>query len=157
MLSTSVGKRIELSIFVKPVKDDKSAISLTIYTVSLDKNPAYHQEGICKDDKLWKIYIGFTLLKLFFLICVLIVQKSKHITLRNVRERTLYKAKNEFEKSRSGEHRSSLQLYFVYGLPNLSASFFSCSACSFNSLARSNASACFLLRYSKSITESVRI
>ena len=57
LLSTSVGKRIELSIFVKPVKDDKSAISLTIYTVSLDKNPAYHQEGICKDDKLYKTII----------------------------------------------------------------------------------------------------
>ena len=57
LLSTSVGIRIELSIFVKPVKDDKSAISLTIYTVSLDKNPAYHQEGICKDDKLYKTII----------------------------------------------------------------------------------------------------
>lgn len=44
----------------------------------------------------------------------------------------------------------------LYGLPNLSASFLNCSACSLSNLARSNASACFLLRYSKSITESVR-
>ncbi len=52
---------------------------------------------------------------------------------------------------------SSLRLYFVYCLSSLSASFLSCSACSLSNLARSNASVCFLLRYSKSITESVRI
>ena len=43
-----------------------------------------------------------------------------------------------------------------YGLPNLPASSFSRSACSFSNLALSNASACFLLRYSKSITVSVK-
>ena len=52
---------------------------------------------------------------------------------------------------------SAPALLLVYGLPNLSASSLNCSACSFNSLARSNASACFLLRYSKPFTESVRL
>ena len=60
-------------------------------------------------------------------------------------------------KSRNGECTSSVPTFPVYGLPNLSASFFSCSACSFNSLARSSASACFWMRYSKSITESVKL
>lgn len=57
LLSTSVGKRIELSLFVKPIDDNKSTISLTIYTVTLDKNSAYHQEGICKDESLYQAII----------------------------------------------------------------------------------------------------
>ena len=61
-------------------------------------------------------------------------------------------------KSRNDECASSIvPAFFVYGFISLSASFFSCSACSFNNLARSSASACFWLRYSKSITESVRL
>ena len=74
-----------------------------------------------------------------------------------VRERTLYEEKEVNLKSRNGECASSIPAFPVYGLPSLSASFFSCSACSFNSLARSSASACFWMRYSKSITESVRL
>lgn len=77
-------------------------------------------------------------------------------TLRKFEKEHCTKKKNEFEKP-DGEHSSSFRLYFAYGLPNLSASFLNCSACSLSSLARSNVSACFLLRYSKSITESVRI
>lgn len=46
---------------------------------------------------------------------------------------------------------------YAYGLLSLSTSFLNCSACSLSSLARSSASACFWLRYSKSITESVRL
>ena len=49
---TSVGKRIELSLFVKDMDHSISSISLTIYTTTLDKNPAYNQEGICKDERL---------------------------------------------------------------------------------------------------------
>ena len=69
------------------------------------------------------------------------------------RKNTARRKRSEL-KSRSG---SASALLLVYDLPSLSASSFSCSACSFNSLARSNASACFLLRYSKPFTESVRL
>ena len=69
------------------------------------------------------------------------------------RKNTAQRKRSEL-KSRGG---SAPALLLVYGLPNLSASSLNCSACSFNSLARSNASACFLLRYSKPFTESVRL
>ena len=69
------------------------------------------------------------------------------------RKNTARRKRSELE-SRGG---SAPALLLFYGLPNLSASSFSCSACSFNSLARSNASACFLLRYSKPFTELVRL
>ena len=71
-----------------------------------------------------------------------------------VRERTQHEEKEVNLKAR-GRFCSGFAL--VYGLPNLSASSFSRSACLFNSLARSNASACFLMRYSKPFTESVRL
>ncbi len=69
------------------------------------------------------------------------------------RKNTARRKRSEL-KSRGGSTPASL---LFYGLPNLSAFFLSCSACSFNSLARYNASACFLLRYSKPFTESVRL
>ena len=50
-----------------------------------------------------------------------------------------------------------LRLSASYGFPNLSACSFSCLACSPSNLALSSASACFRLRYSKSITVSVRL
>ena len=74
-------------------------------------------------------------------------------TLHQSRKNTARRKRSEL-KSRGGSAPASL---WVYGLPSLSASSLSCSACSFNSLARSNASACFLLRYSKPFTESVRL
>lgn len=57
LLSTSIGKRIELSIFVSPVDDAQSSLSLSIYCISLDKNPAFHQEGMCKDEKIYQSLI----------------------------------------------------------------------------------------------------
>ena len=74
-----------------------------------------------------------------------------------IKERFSSVTLRKFEKDKP-EHRviACLLRLLVYGLPNLPASSFSRSACSFSNLALSNASACFLLRYSKSITVSVK-
>ena len=53
LFSAFIGKRMELSIFVKPIDESKSSISLTIYTTALSRNPEFREEGICKDDALF--------------------------------------------------------------------------------------------------------
>lgn len=57
LFSASIGKRLELSIFVKPIDENKSSISLTIYTTVLSKNPDFRKEGICKDNALYSSII----------------------------------------------------------------------------------------------------
>lgn len=81
-----------------------------------------------------------------------IKERFNAVMLRNF-ENSLGKEVRQIGRS-SGYHLLRLSLF--YGFPNLSASFFNCLACSSNSLARSNASACLRLRYSKSVTVSVR-
>ena len=101
----------------------------------LDESSPY--SFVAKEEKEGKKVIGWTLFPVFF----------------EDREDPARRKRSEL-KSRGGSAPASL---LFYGLPNLSAFSLSCSACSFNSLARSNASACFLLRYSKPFTESVRL
>lgn len=57
LFSAYIGKRLELSIFVKPIGENKSSVSLTIYTTVLSRNPEFRKEGICKDDALYSSII----------------------------------------------------------------------------------------------------
>lgn len=57
LLSVILGRRTELSIIIRPVREDESSLSIRIYQTTLEKNLYYHEEGICEDKTMYQAII----------------------------------------------------------------------------------------------------
>lgn len=57
LLSVILGRRTELSIIIRPVREDESSLSIRIYQTTLEKNLYYHEEGICEDKSMYQAII----------------------------------------------------------------------------------------------------
>lgn len=57
LLSVILGRRTELSIIIRPVREDESSLSIRIYQTTLEKNLYYHEEGISEDNTLYQAII----------------------------------------------------------------------------------------------------
>lgn len=54
LLSVYKGQRTEVSMFIKPISERKSSISVTTYieTLEHDESIIFHKEGLCNDSTL---------------------------------------------------------------------------------------------------------
>lgn len=57
LLSVILGRRTELSIIIRPVREDESSLFIRIYQTTLEKNLYYHEEGICEDKTMYQAII----------------------------------------------------------------------------------------------------
>lgn len=57
LLSVILGRRTELSIIIRPVRENESSLSIRIYQTTLEENLYYHEEGICEDKSMYQAII----------------------------------------------------------------------------------------------------
>lgn len=57
LLSVILGRRTELSIIIRPVRENESSLSIRIYQTTLEENLYFHEEGISEDNSLYQAII----------------------------------------------------------------------------------------------------
>ena len=57
LLRVTLGRRTELSIIIRPVRESDSSLSVCIYQTTLEENPFYHEEGMPEDTALYQTIV----------------------------------------------------------------------------------------------------